>query len=140
MTNHCNCPRPPGGSVSCGPNQVAFCKVVAGEPYTGCLTPPEDAFNWYDPDRRVAALLKWTLEEIGFDLSQGIFDSASQQFLFHGGIEFPQQIERIEAGSAVLLEGRVRQGGKLYDSTVAIRVPQEFGAPGPLPIRVFNPV
>jgi hypothetical protein len=38
--NICDCPKPPGGKAVCPAEQLAICRVVNGEPYTECVSPP----------------------------------------------------------------------------------------------------
>src|SRR6266481_6604605 len=40
MGNSCECPRPPGGRVNCGPDQLAICRVRDGEVRGECIDPP----------------------------------------------------------------------------------------------------
>lgn len=42
MATTCNCPEPPGGSVSCSDDQIAFCRVFNGKVSSGCLSPARD--------------------------------------------------------------------------------------------------
>lgn len=37
MSPDCDCPQPPGGKVSCGPNQMAICIVHQGELRALCV-------------------------------------------------------------------------------------------------------
>ena len=42
MPTNCNCPEPPGGSVTCSDDQIAFCRVFNGKTSSGCLSPARD--------------------------------------------------------------------------------------------------
>lgn len=73
MSNHCSCPNPPGGDVTCQTNEIAYCKVVAGLPHSGCLPKPtlkEDGGRSIPEDT-----LAWVLREIGFDMMAPIYVS-----------------------------------------------------------------
>lgn len=45
MSNTCECPSPPGGSVRCAPDQFAYCVVVRGKAKTGCYKPRRTAIR-----------------------------------------------------------------------------------------------
>jgi hypothetical protein len=36
----CDCPNPPGGKISCNPNQLAICRVKDGKVTGQCIDPP----------------------------------------------------------------------------------------------------
>ena len=41
MSNSCDCPNPPGGTVICSDDQLAVCGYVNGRIVSGCFDPPE---------------------------------------------------------------------------------------------------
>jgi len=45
MSNVCECPDPPGGSVRCAPDHYAYCVVVRGKTKTGCYKPNRRALR-----------------------------------------------------------------------------------------------
>jgi hypothetical protein len=45
IRNVCNCPSPPGGSVSCEPHQLAICRVRNGKAERECFDPPDGMDN-----------------------------------------------------------------------------------------------
>ena len=56
MVNRCPCPNPPGGEVVCDDGDLAICRVVDGQAYSECVSPP----------RALTAnqLSHWVLEEV----------------------------------------------------------------------------
>lgn len=55
MTNSCQCDHPPGGTVNCPTDHVAFCSVKNGVAQTGCYKPPATVTSQ-------KALDNWALE------------------------------------------------------------------------------
>ena len=45
MLNRCDCPNPPGGTVTCAPDHFAYCMVVRGKIRTGCYKPRATAIK-----------------------------------------------------------------------------------------------
>ena len=45
MSNTCQCPDPPGGSVACASDHFAYCIVVRGKAKTGCYKPRRTAIR-----------------------------------------------------------------------------------------------
>src|ERR1700694_1852442 len=65
MGNSCECPRPPGGRVNCGPNQLAICRVKDGEVKSECIDPPVSFTKLPPYDRRRSlARNNWALQII----------------------------------------------------------------------------
>ncbi|UHQ23816.1 hypothetical protein LVB77_03645 [Lysobacter sp. 5GHs7-4] len=130
MKAHCRCPSPPGGSVTCDTHQVAYCKVVGGETFSGCLTPPaEEAYAIHDPERRLRALLRWVLMEIEFSTLPGDFEVEAMQDLFGVPDGYSQWLDQIQAGAPLQLEGWAWVDGVIQRSQVTIRVPEQYGDP-----------
>lgn len=130
MKRHCQCPSPPGGSVTCEAHQIAYCKVVAGVASSGCLTPPaEDAYVLRDPERSLRTLLRWTLEQIDFSLTASDFAIEGLPDLFDIPGRVSQWSEQIRAGTPLQLEGWARVDGEFQRSQVTIRVPEQYGDP-----------
>lgn len=130
MKRHCQCPNPPGGSVTCDAHQVAYCKVVAGIVSSGCLTPPaEDVYVLRDPERSLRALLRWTLDEIDFSLTRSDFAIEGLPDLFDIPGRAAQWFDQIRAGTPLQLEGWARVDGEFQRSQVTIRVPEQYGDP-----------
>ena len=61
--NRCDCADPPGGSVTCGANQLAICKVKDGKPDAHCEDPPTG------DDVPSGGILAWCLAQISGDAS-----------------------------------------------------------------------
>lgn len=55
----CECPSPPGGTVKCEDDQIAFCIVKNGKAIHQCITPIET--------RNSYSLVNWTLGQITGD-------------------------------------------------------------------------
>src|SRR5260370_33590826 len=65
MGNSCECPTPPGGRVSCGPNQLAICRVKDGRVHSECIDPPASFIKVPHYDRfRSLARNNWALQVI----------------------------------------------------------------------------
>jgi hypothetical protein len=74
MSNDCNCPKPPGGKVSCSSNQIAICAVIDGELIAKCISVPpkyssmRTAPNFYRNQdlriRRRDSLANWIMNQI----------------------------------------------------------------------------
>lgn len=130
MKRHCQCPSPPGGSVTCDAHQVAYCKVVAGIVSSGCLTPPaEEAYAVHDPERSLLALLRWTLDEIDFSMTGSDFADELLLDVLIGPSTYTQWLDQIRAGTPLQLEGWARVNGEFQSSKLAIRVPEQYGDP-----------
>ena len=130
MKRHCQCPSPPGGSVTCEGHQIAYCKVVAGVASSGCLTPPaEEAYAIRDPERSLLALLRWTLDEIDFSMTGSDFVDESLLDMLVSPSTYSQWLDQIREGTSLLLEGWVRVDGEFQRSQVTIRVPEQYGDP-----------
>ncbi|NUO74755.1 MAG: hypothetical protein HOQ32_01955 [Lysobacter sp.] len=130
MKRTCNCPEPPGGSVTCDEGQVAYCKVVAGRPTTGCLTPPpEDVYVIRSPERELAELLRWVLKTIDVDLSLGVFEQGSTRALFEDFMAYPRWFTQIRDGTPLHFVGGTRSAGEPPPWQVRINVPEKYGDP-----------
>ncbi len=45
MSNVCECPNPPGGTVRCPPSNLAICRVLDGEVISECIPLPSRLFR-----------------------------------------------------------------------------------------------
>lgn len=84
MTTSCPCPHPPGGSVTCGGNQFAFCHFVEGELQSGCIPIPRT-----QKTRPTAAQL-WPI--LGEVLEFAGFEGWERRFVF----AFPKNSSTME--------------------------------------------
>jgi hypothetical protein len=64
MSNVCNCPKPPGGHVTCSDNQLAVCGYRKGQIVSGCYDPPEHAALIKDEERRTLVVANWAVSMI----------------------------------------------------------------------------
>jgi len=64
MSNRCNCPKPPGGSVECDPDQLAVCAYVDGEIVARCYSRPVSVTKILTPGAKQLALRNWALSVI----------------------------------------------------------------------------
>ncbi len=67
MSNKCNCPSPPGGSVECGDDQLAICQIKNGQIVARCISPgrfttsPQAQLKW-----AIKILSEYSRSEIGY--------------------------------------------------------------------------
>jgi hypothetical protein len=64
MSNVCQCPNPPGGTVQCSDDQLAICSYTNGEIVSGCYDRPEPVAAISDKRERNLALANWVLSRI----------------------------------------------------------------------------
>jgi len=67
VKNVCNCPKPPGGTVTCEPYQMAICIVLDGEARHECQDPPLAVSH--------AELVDWALQQV----TEGIVSFQTQE-------------------------------------------------------------
>src|SRR3954447_11049867 len=63
MSNICTCPEPPGGSITCGAQQLAMCGYRNGQIVSGCFDRPAALSALIKPNQRLAAS-NWMLSMI----------------------------------------------------------------------------
>jgi hypothetical protein len=63
MSNSCDCPNPPGGKVTCGPDQLAICRVKGGITESECVDRPPHVVG-ATVDLRQRLLYNWALSVI----------------------------------------------------------------------------
>ena len=63
MSNSCNCPNPPGGKVTCAPDQLAICRVKGGITESECVDRPSHIVQ-ATVDVRQILLYNWALSVI----------------------------------------------------------------------------
>ena len=68
MSNDCDCPKPPGGRVTCSDHQLAVCAYRDGEIVSGCFDPPEHA--GLTPTKSAQRLANWTPSITGTDCNE----------------------------------------------------------------------
>lgn len=56
VKNVCSCPNPPGGTVTCEPDQMAICIVLDGEARRECQDPPLGSSH--------AELVDWAVQQV----------------------------------------------------------------------------
>ena len=112
MAKTCDCPMPPGGSITCSDDQLAMCGYQDGRIVSGCFDPPPAIPAMPTRGQRVTALNNWVLEQLtGEDR------------------RFDQEITPPE--NAILLSGEYvdRRGNKLtFVIPTKVRVSSEGGA------------
>ena len=64
MSNTCQCPNPPGGQITCSPDQLAVCGFRDGKIVSGCFDRPEHARLVEDEDARYLLLANWVLSVV----------------------------------------------------------------------------
>jgi hypothetical protein len=64
MSNICNCPKPPGGSVSCRDDQLAVCGYRNGEIVSGCFDPPGHAAFIADEREKNLIVANWVASTV----------------------------------------------------------------------------
>lgn len=65
MTNDCDCPNPPGGSVSCKHGQIAYCLVENGVTKAGCYDIKSSAIQVVkDKDEVIREFIMFLAESI----------------------------------------------------------------------------
>ena len=77
----CDCPKPPGGSVACEPQQMPLCIVLNGEARGMCLDPPTPASH--------AILVDWAMQQITGELVRFQTREAELLMLDRGIFERP---------------------------------------------------
>jgi hypothetical protein len=64
MSKTCDCPDPPGGSITCSDEQLAMCGYRDGKIVSGCFDPPPSIAGMPTTLQRTAALSNWVLQEV----------------------------------------------------------------------------
>lgn len=64
MANVCQCPKPPGGSITCNQDQLAVCGYQDGQIVSGCYDRPEHALFIQDENEKHLVLTNWVLSRI----------------------------------------------------------------------------
>jgi hypothetical protein len=64
MARTCNCPNPPGGSITCSDDQLAMCGYQDGRIVSGCFDPPSAIAAMPTRAERTTALSNWALQQI----------------------------------------------------------------------------
>jgi len=64
LSNVCNCPVPPGGSITCNDDQLAVCGYQDGKIVSGCFDRPKHARFISDEDEKKLVLSNWILSKI----------------------------------------------------------------------------
>lgn len=64
MARTCDCPKPPGGSITCNDDQLAICGYQDGQIVSGCFDPPPSVAAMPTRGQRITALNNWVLEQI----------------------------------------------------------------------------
>jgi hypothetical protein len=64
MAKTCNCPNPPGGSITCSDDQLAMCGYQDGRIVSGCFDPPSAIAAMPTRGQRTTALANWALQQI----------------------------------------------------------------------------
>ena len=63
MSKTCDCPTPPGGSITCSDDQLAICGYRDGKIVSGCFDPPSGVAAT-PRNQRITAMNNWVLERI----------------------------------------------------------------------------
>jgi hypothetical protein len=64
MAKTCNCPNPPGGSITCSDDQLAICGYQDGHIVSGCFDPPSAIAAMPARSDRTTALSNWAMQQI----------------------------------------------------------------------------
>jgi hypothetical protein len=64
MSNVCNCPKPPGGSITCNDDQLAVCGYQNGAIVSGCFPRPAHITAVYEESERQLLLSNWILSTV----------------------------------------------------------------------------
>ena len=64
MARTCDCPHPPGGSITCSDDQLAMCGYRNGIIVSGCFDPPPSIAAMKTKEQQFLALHNWSLQEI----------------------------------------------------------------------------
>lgn len=64
MAKTCECPQPPGGSITCSDDQLAMCGYQNGRIVSGCFDPPSAIAAMPARAQRITAMNNWVLEQI----------------------------------------------------------------------------
>jgi hypothetical protein len=64
MAKTCDCPNPPGGSITCSDDQLAMCGYQDGRIVSGCFDPPSAIAAMPARSERTTALSNWALQQI----------------------------------------------------------------------------
>ena len=64
MSNTCTCPEPPGGSITCGDDQLAVCGYQDGKIVSGCYSRPASVNLMTSKNEKVLALANWAISQI----------------------------------------------------------------------------
>jgi hypothetical protein len=64
MSNTCNCPSPPGGTIECADDQLAVCGYQNGQIISGCYGRPSHVFGIRDESTKQLALANWIISTV----------------------------------------------------------------------------
>jgi hypothetical protein len=64
MARTCDCPNPPGGSITCSDAQLAICGYQDGRIVSGCFDPPSAIAAMPTMAERTTAISNWALQQI----------------------------------------------------------------------------
>lgn len=64
MAKTCDCPNPPGGSITCSDDQLAMCGYRNGVIISGCFDPPPSVRAMPTKGQQFLAIQNWALQEI----------------------------------------------------------------------------
>ena len=64
MARTCDCPTPPGGSITCSDDQLAMCGYRDGKIIGGCFDPPPSVPALPTKSQQFLAMQNWALQEI----------------------------------------------------------------------------
>jgi hypothetical protein len=64
MAKTCDCPNPPGGSITCSDDQLAMCGYQDGRIVSGCFDPPSAIASIPAKAEQTTALSNWALQQI----------------------------------------------------------------------------
>ena|ERR1041385_2661986 len=64
MARTCNCPNPPGGSVTCSDDQLAICGYRNGMIISGCFDAPPTVPAMPTKAQQLTAMQNWALQEV----------------------------------------------------------------------------
>ena len=93
MAKTCDCPEPPGGSITCSDDQLAMCGYQNGHIVSGCFDPPPTIAALPTLGQRVTALNNWVLQQI-----TGVSRSSDQRIA-------PKEDAILQSGEYVSAQG-----------------------------------
>jgi hypothetical protein len=64
MSNVCNCPKPPGGSIQCSDEQLAVCGYQDGQIVSGCFDRPAYVLSIINDNQKNLVLANWVISRI----------------------------------------------------------------------------